>query len=128
MSSVPNLKCSGWRSRAQGVESVTLTELVTRLEQRAVDAEAIHATAPVATIFRQVLSELEALNPNVIAKPPAPSLDDRWLTARDVAARLGCSPRYVYSHAESFPFTVKLGKRAVRFSAAGLDRWLARRP
>lgn len=53
--------------------------------------------------------------------------DDCLLTAREVAARLGTSVRYVYEHADRFPFTRRLGSRTVRFSERGLERWLARR-
>ena len=55
--------------------------------------------------------------------PPPP---DRLLTARQVADRLGVSPKYVYEHARDFPFTKRLSPKAVRFSAQGLARWLAR--
>ncbi len=59
--------------------------------------------------------------------PAASTNGDRLLTAQDVAQRLHCSKRLVYARARSWPFTVREG-RLVRFSAAGLDRWLARRP
>lgn len=49
--------------------------------------------------------------------------DPHLLTAEQVAERLGCSRRYIYAKAPGFPFTVRLG-RLVRFSAAGLERWL----
>lgn len=51
---------------------------------------------------------------------------DRLLHAKEVAARLGCSVRYIYAKADTFPFTKRLGSM-VRFSEAGLTRWLARR-
>jgi predicted DNA-binding transcriptional regulator AlpA len=50
---------------------------------------------------------------------------DGLLTARDVAAALGCSTRYVYAHAADFPFTMRVGSM-VRFDAAGLRRWIER--
>jgi predicted DNA-binding transcriptional regulator AlpA len=79
-------------------------------------------------------AQLDALAERVAAKlgnghgnGQASAGPDTMLTARDVAARLKCSPRYVYAHADTYPFTVRLGPAAVRFSAAGLDRWLAKR-
>ena len=56
---------------------------------------------------------------------------DRLLTAREAAARLGVSTRYIYAHKNAFPFTRTLpGKAgapgAVRFSEHGLAAWLAR--
>ncbi len=50
---------------------------------------------------------------------------DRLLNAADVAERMDVSKRYVYANAPAWPFTRRLG-RAVRFSAAGLEVWLAR--
>ena len=101
------------------------------LERRAAEAEREGATAPVANVYRLVLAELAKLdrngNGNSHPSAQAPDAPDTLLTARQVADRLHCSPRYVYAHAETFPFTVRLSPNAVRFSAAGLDRWLAKR-
>jgi predicted DNA-binding transcriptional regulator AlpA len=79
-------------------------------------------------------AQLDALAERVAAKLAnghsnghAQERPDPLLTARQVAERLKCSPRYVYAHAGVFPFTVRLGPQAVRFSAAGLERWLAKR-
>lgn len=57
---------------------------------------------------------------------PPPTSTDHLLTAREVAERLGCSVRYVYAHAKTWPFTVQLDGRAVRFDADGLARWTRR--
>lgn len=51
---------------------------------------------------------------------------DRLLTAREVARRLGVSPKWVYSHHAELAFSRRLGKKALRFSERGLDRHLAR--
>jgi predicted DNA-binding transcriptional regulator AlpA len=53
---------------------------------------------------------------------------DRWLSAKDVATRLGVSPRYVYAHRRFFPFARELPGGAVRFSERGLRRWMDRNP
>lgn len=58
--------------------------------------------------------------------PSDASTDGGLLTAREVAKRLGCSVRYVYAHARSWPFTVQLDGRAVRFDPEGLARWTRR--
>ena len=73
------------------------------------------------------LAERVAAKLNGHGNGQAPEHPDTLLTAREVAARLRCSLRYVYAHAGAFPFTQKRGN-LVRFSAAGLDRWLAKRP
>ncbi len=51
---------------------------------------------------------------------------ERLLTAADVAQRTGLSLDYVYRHGKRWPFARKIG-RAMRFSEAGLERWLANR-
>jgi len=74
-----------------------------------------------------LVAERVAARLNGHAAPPAPTAPEPLLTARDVAARLKCSTRHVYAQAATFPFTVRLAPHVVRFSASGLDRWLANR-
>jgi predicted DNA-binding transcriptional regulator AlpA len=50
---------------------------------------------------------------------------DRLLTVHEVAERLGLSSSYAYKQAARWPFTRKLSARALRFSEAGLERWMA---
>jgi predicted DNA-binding transcriptional regulator AlpA len=50
---------------------------------------------------------------------------DRMLDVDEVAARLGFSKSYVYHRAKDWPFTRKLGPKALRFSEAGMERWLS---
>jgi predicted DNA-binding transcriptional regulator AlpA len=52
---------------------------------------------------------------------------DRLLTANEAAARLGISTDNLYRKARSLPFTVHVGPRQLRFSAAGIERWIRRR-
>ena len=56
----------------------------------------------------------------------APSQPDCLLTAKEVAQRLGMTREYIYRNATKYPFTVREG-RYVRFSQAGLTRYLERR-
>lgn len=58
--------------------------------------------------------------------PPAPA-PDRLLTAEQVAEVLGVSTDYVYRQAGKWRFAKKLGPKVLRFSEAGLQRWLASR-
>ncbi len=75
------------------------------------------------TLTREQL--LEALPSSDADTTEAP---DRLLTAREAAERLGVSPKYIYAHQKSFPFTRRLpGGNALRFSARGLERWLSRK-
>jgi predicted DNA-binding transcriptional regulator AlpA len=51
---------------------------------------------------------------------------DRLLTAKETAKLLGVSPKYIYEHADDYPFTRRLGKKTLRFSAQGIERFLAK--
>lgn len=85
-----------------------------------------------------VLAALERLRARIwsrLARPPepdgngaSPPEEDRLLDAEAVADRLGVSPRYVYDHADDWPFARKLSPRKLRFSERGLYRWLEERP
>lgn len=74
-------------------------------------------------LSREVL--LEVLADNGANSPDADDTPTRLLTASEAAARLGMSRKLVYSRAPSWPFTRRIGS-ALRFDAAGLERWLAR--
>src|SRR5712664_213909 len=102
---------------------VTLAEFRARLEVRAIEADAVRATAPLGDTLRWVLAELPKVNGNGRAVPVATPGPDYLLTAQDVAQRLHCSTRLIYARARTWPFTVRDG-RLVRFSAAGVERWL----
>ena len=47
---------------------------------------------------------------------------DRNLSVREAAERLGMKSGYLYRHAKSLPFALKIGRRLL-FSASGLERW-----
>ena len=47
---------------------------------------------------------------------------DQNLSVKEAARRLSVSPRYLYSHADEYPFTRRIGRR-VLFSKRGLERW-----
>lgn len=58
---------------------------------------------------------------------PAPAESDRWLTVSEVAARLQMSKSHVYREAGKWQFVRRVGRKALRFSEAGLRKWLAAR-
>jgi excisionase family DNA binding protein len=60
-----------------------------------------------------------------VEEPPAAAAPgpDRLLSAAEVAQRLGVAKDWVYRRSQSLPFAVRLGGH-VRFSAAGLERYL----
>jgi predicted DNA-binding transcriptional regulator AlpA len=57
----------------------------------------------------------------------ANTVADEMLTAEQAARRTGLSRRSLYARAAELPFAIRVGRRAVRFSARGVDRWLAKR-
>jgi excisionase family DNA binding protein len=101
------------------MEPVTIEQL-----RRAAEALPPHSFI---TLPREAL--LEALSngaePSALVVSEA-ARSDELLTAREVAARLGVKPRFVYAHAGSWSFTRHLG-RSLRFSSRGLEDWLSRR-
>jgi predicted DNA-binding transcriptional regulator AlpA len=51
--------------------------------------------------------------------------DDRLLTAAEAGALLRVTPRWLYRRAGRLPFARRLSRKAVRFSEAGIRRWMA---
>jgi predicted DNA-binding transcriptional regulator AlpA len=105
----------------------SLAALVGELERRAAVAEREGATAPVANVYRLVLEELRGLGADGNGDGAPADAPDHLLSAAEVATRLGCSVKLVYRSAGRWPFTRRVGSRTLRFSAAGLQRWLERR-
>jgi predicted DNA-binding transcriptional regulator AlpA len=52
---------------------------------------------------------------------------DRLLAVPEAAERCGLSPDWLYRHAATLPFARRIG-RTLRFSEAGLVRWMETRP
>lgn len=64
-----------------------------------------------------------------IPRDPERPNEDRMLKADEAAALLGVTPRWLYRHAKQLQFTRPISPKVVRFSRAGIQRWLAtRRP
>lgn len=74
------------------------------------------------TVTREAL--LDALSTS--HPTPQSANPEHWLTADDVASRLGVSRRYVYARRATFPFTRQLPGVGIRFSERGLDAWMSR--
>jgi predicted DNA-binding transcriptional regulator AlpA len=55
------------------------------------------------------------------------AVNDRMLTAKEAAGRLGMSREWIYKHAHRLPFALRVGRRAIRFSERGITRWQERR-
>jgi excisionase family DNA binding protein len=81
-------------------------------------------TADQVTVPRRVLEELLAI-PDVRPLGTSAESVDRMLTATEAATLTGTSTRYLYKHRDEIPGTKRYG-RAIRFSEAGLQRWMRR--
>jgi len=57
-------------------------------------------------------------------RPEAPAAD-RSLTPQEAATRLGVTLAWLYRHHTRLPFAMKLSPKCLRFSEAGLRKWLA---
>lgn len=105
---------------------MTLLELLATLERRAAEADAIGATAPVASVYRQVVEELRPLAGEGNGRPAAEPAVERWLTAAEVAERLHTSERWCYDHQAELGGK-RLSRRCLRFPEAGVRRYVERR-
>jgi len=52
---------------------------------------------------------------------------DGLLSAKEAGRRTGMSTRWLYAHADTLPFAVRVGTKAVRFSARGIEKWVEQR-
>jgi excisionase family DNA binding protein len=59
--------------------------------------------------------------------PVTPAETDRLLTPAEAATMLGVAVPWLYRHANRLPFTRRLSRRTLRFSEAGVKRWLSTR-
>jgi predicted DNA-binding transcriptional regulator AlpA len=71
-------------------------------------------------IRRVIREEISSLKTDAIA-------EDRLLEAGDAAKLLSVSEDWIYRNAKKLPFTRKLGSKMLRFSAIGIQRYLATR-
>jgi predicted DNA-binding transcriptional regulator AlpA len=59
---------------------------------------------------------------------PQPGIDgDRLLTAAEAARKLGATEDWLYRHASTLPFTVRVGKKHLRFSETGIEQYIRQR-
>ena len=57
-----------------------------------------------------------------------PSSDsDRLFTVAEAAQKLGATEDWLYRHANTLPFAVRLGMKHLRFSEAGMERYIRQR-
>ena len=65
--------------------------------------------------------------PAAAPEPVAQPAEDELLSAAELAQLLHVEIRWVYRHAAEWSFTRRLGRRTLRFSRRGLQRWMSAR-
>ena len=78
--------------------------------------------------FRSELKELlrEVIREELVRNSNGHSGDkDTLLSSGQAAALMGVSRQWLYRHAEKLPFTRRISRKNLRFSEAGLRRWIA---
>ena len=73
-----------------------------------------------AAVAEEVLRDLEALGDAPLTGPETYNL-----TVFQVAPIMGVRPQWLYRHWQTLGFGHKHGRRMLRFSEAGLHRWLS---
>jgi predicted DNA-binding transcriptional regulator AlpA len=81
--------------------------------------------AALAAVQAAVAARLAVANPTPLGARE--SGHDEMLTAAQAAGRTGMSRRWLYANAKDLPFAVRTGQGSVRFSARGIEKWLAQR-
>lgn len=107
--------------------SPSLTDALLRIRSDCSVVESI-GQAHLSALTVKWLPTLEAFASGAAAVPAryvGPSSGtDRLLTVAELASRMGTSTDHIYRHAGEWPFTRRVGARALRFSEQGLEFWL----
>ena len=51
--------------------------------------------------------------------------EDRLLDVKEAAERLSTTPDWLYRHTSELPFSVRLGPNQLRFSSAGISKFIS---
>ncbi len=101
------------------------------LSQVLQDVDAI-APEELPSLLAQVAALLGTLSAQLLTtqrygRRESQSVEDNLLTVTEAAERLNTSPDWLYRHASSLPFTVRLAPKQLRFSSQGIEKYLQRR-
>lgn len=101
--------------------------LVQRLEEILVSPDAV-PLEDLPTFLLALASIQTTVSARLLtARRPVTPEPDRLLTVAEAAQILEVTPKWLYRHADRLPFTRRLSRKALRFSEAGLRKWLATR-
>jgi len=125
----PGPRARGW-DPARGVTIPTLDQLADdpvrahALPLEIVMALALRCAALQATLAARLTQALLVAREG---EPSAANQDERLLTPQEASAILNVRVRWLYRHAGRLPFTRRLSRKRLRFSEAGLRRYLETR-
>ncbi len=92
------------------------------------DRLTLHVLADLRRQVRHLDADLEAAITRRLAQPhgqpAAPAEPDRLLKPEEAARLAGMTPNWFRRHGKDLPFARKLSRKALRFSEAGLRRWI----
>ena len=80
-----------------------------------------------------VLARIVALQPILIGRLASLGSDkkeiksDTLLNVEEASERMGMSTDWLYRHAKELPFTKRIGPRQLRFSEAGIEKYIKNR-
>ena len=78
--------------------------------------------------LRGEIAKLDTLLLSRLLEQPELGTDgDRLLTAPEAAQKLGATEDWLYRQANTLPFAVRVGKKHLRFSEAGIERYIRQR-
>lgn len=89
--------------------------------------EAMAVLVELAAVQTAIASHLRASAPATEVQTMVAPHEDRLLTPTEAAAHLAVSVRWLYRNFDQLPFSRRLTRRTLRFSEAGIARYLAQR-
>ena len=91
------------------------------------DEELPELLGQVARLWASLLARLLRPETNHSTPPAQPhGSNDRLLKVKELAELMEVNTRWIYRHADKWPFTKRLGPGTLRFSERGFERWLER--
>ena len=111
---------------------------ITKLVRVPTLAEIISDPAKVAALPKEAIPELRGelarldtiLLATLLARGDGQSTapqGDRLLDVEAAARKLGTTPDWLYRNASRLPFAIRVGKKQLRFSETGIDRYIHQR-
>jgi predicted DNA-binding transcriptional regulator AlpA len=103
---------------------MTLNDIVSSIENKISDADFEECAAIIGAVERvKALAYGKMMN----RTPIPPIQGDRLLTVAEAAEKLCMTEDYLYRTAKKLPFTVRTGRKQLRFSLAGIERYIKQR-